>query len=1118
MKRRILLVMGTAALLALAFVVYDLASRGGMPGPYRLQGPGGDSSGQATTLPGIGDVVPGATLEILDHDPDDHSLRARYFAQRWEKVGQRFHITGPQVDWYLPGGEKLYITARRGDVRPADLGGRFKVLGGHLEEDVWVVLDRNRDPRRARQVPLERRPEDAVRMHLDEVGFDSEYLTIRSSGRVELFSQEVDLLGTGLFVAWSEEPRPKPGGPAGAKGTSRRGELREFRVDRGKWLSIRQGQQRFFEEMWLPGAGGRRRNGGPSAGAGSAFSPAGVAASPAAFGGTPAGLAGPVAWVVPTMLAAPASVPTTTSTASALALPRVPDTYVADFSDDVHVTYDGRYLRGADTLQLVFALKPSDLQRMRQRPSGQEREPTPASRPSGEAGSAAPVDLGKLTTRPSREGESPLTVTWAGPLVVRPYHADELYVEKRFDVMAVGPRLELADDASTAACRRFEFTSPPQRGKLIGAPGRPAELRMSDGSWITVPLVSFERDSEVVRLEGPGTMVLPPETGRQIAEAGAGQPLTITWKQSVDVSFGQLPAERSGQEGGDYLRQAVFAGDVLVRQGLVRTLKAQKLTAVFHEPQKPADPVNRVASLAAGGKVEMLEAESGDFVRCDELNVRMTMPGEGPLQPRWANAKGNVSARQRQTDVTAGELTMTFGPAKGSKGRETYQPQTLDASGEVSITDLSAEQPMRAGAETLSGDLAGGTATLTGKPAWIRYTDNYIEGLTIFIQQSPEGDGGLKNASVTGAGKMRFYAKEDLSGNVAREPIPVQIAWSRSLLYDERQALFDGQVELLTGVDMATGAPGKTGGDSLAANRLNVVLEPPEPAASRPSTRPAGRTAFRPAEADFALRKIAMVIADGEVRFQSQRNDPEGFLLSRATLWSEQLVWHTAARKVKCSKPGRLQLEDYRPPLPPRQGGGGLPLDGGKVQRPSQSFFEWAKSLDMEESAGGFLVSMAGQVRMEHRTGRELLMKEQLHVRPWEQLPVGRNTVLNCQHLLAQFGPTESKVPTTAPATEESGPRLGPLELFDASDEVFLRDSVEGVEIGCQRILYKLRRDHAEGQPKDIAKIMGAPGRDAVVNYRDRSGRLHTLQSPLILWYPETNEFKSGKTQVVGGR
>ena len=343
-------------------------------------------------------------------------------------------------------------------------------------------------------------------------------------------------------------------------------------------------------------------------------------------------------------------------------------------------------------------------------------------------------------------------------------------------------------------------------------------------------------------MNGPGSMHLPAEAGAEMARASGGEAVDIDWKRSVVVSLGrQVAVTPTGKTERDYLRQVVFLGSARVRQGASRKLAARQLTVTFHAPRTAADPVNRVASLLALGDVEFIQAPragaaTGDYVRSDELEVMMSGGDERSSYPRWAMAKGNVSARQGQADLTAGALTVTFAPVTDPKTHKVeILPRRLDASEGVEIVDRSGSRTVTAKAETLTSDLVSRQATLTGRPARVEREDWLVEGAKIFVDEEAD------DASVDGAGKLRFYTDQDLSGNKTARPMPVEITWKNELRYDGRNALIKGKVVLKTVADP------KAGGDMLACDDLHVLFEPPEkPTETAAETRPARPSSSSP--------------------------------------------------------------------------------------------------------------------------------------------------------------------------------------------------------------------------------------------------------------------------------
>ena len=181
--------------------------------------------------------------------------------------------------------------------------------------------------------------------------------------------------------------------------------------------------------------------------------------------------------------------------------------------------------------------------------------------------------------------------------------------------------------------------------------------------------------------------------------------------------------------------------------------------------------------------------------------------------------------------------------------------------------------------------------------------------------------------------------------------------------------------------------------------------------------------------------------------------------------------------------------------------------------------------MEEDRDRGRFVVTMSAKagseekVSMFHRTGRELVMKDKLNIRPGGKLPAGRNTVLHCQNLRAEFG--RGKEPTTtAPAGGPAGPRVGPLESFNAEGGVIVRDTNVGLgggtgraDIACHRI-FCTRTERGF-----VANIMGIGRRLAEVSYWDETARAPVLlRAPLIIWNLDTNSFRAVKAEVIGAR
>ncbi|MDY7009904.1 MAG: hypothetical protein SVV80_04040 [Planctomycetota bacterium] len=1061
MKRQLQILFGAFVVILSAFILYYLASDKDIPSPSRRnKSATRPAGGEASPVRGIGDVDPVMGVVIYQYD-DRNNLQAKYTAGKSEKVGDKLYLTDPKVQWYQSSGETIIIQAQRGIITAEEAADRWNVRSGLLrdEDKIRITIDRRGDSD-PDHPPLEHRPDDAVRIYVDdEVRFDNDLLTIESDGGVSVFSKEADISGESLRIAWSESPR----------------RLRELRIARGDRMVIREGQDRFTSRMSLPSGVEPVQNATTAA----ATAPTTVPTTAAATAPT----------TVPTTAAAtaPTTVPMTATTTApttepAGPAPIMPDTYVVTFSDNVLVTSGDRQMKGADELRLVVEFKSPrrrerDEQDSRSSPTRRDDE-APADKPARTPQADRPTPTVPSPTiqpdePPAASEAEPMIITWTGPLVVKPFRSHDKPVPDRFDVDVTGKTLVLSEGESQAVCTRLQFRSPGGGSVLTGTPEEPVKLTMASGERITVPQVRFNSDTGVVYLDGAGQMHLPESASTGLPamrpiEKDRGdedrQELTITWTKNVVASLGRREVKtETAVENEDFLRWADFFGDVNVRQGDTQNMKADELTVKFHQPVSADEPVNRIASLQAVGNVNMNDTKKGEYIKTRKLDVHMSDPQEEQMYPRQAVATGEVSAVQEGMEITDGEmLTINFARRRDEKDEKT---------GEF--------------------ELAVRTATLEGKPAKVKQEDNIIHGDKIIFNQLQ------KSASVIGAGNLLFYSDTDISGNKVDKPRPVEITWKKEMDYlgKERNATITGKVNL------------KTAGDELKCGKMTVTFAESEEEEEVATTSADGEkpAAFE----DFRPQKIETVTAEEKVSLESQSHDKDGFLLQRVQLLSEHVEYDAGASVLTCPKAGTLSAEDYNPPEKKKDDRriGDL---ADNIDRPSQSAFRWSESMTMDQTSR--TVVMSGKVRLVHRSGENVVLAEKLNVRPWGKLPTGRKTQLDCDKMKAVFAEPEKKN-AEKDAASASGPAVGPLEFFDATGDVNLQDGPR--QVFCRQILYQRDTDTAI----ILGSLPGEPKKNAIMYYRDaKRGVLNSWVNPRLIWYRKTNRVEGKGVRVRGGR
>ncbi|MHC4294721.1 MAG: hypothetical protein ACYSTL_03965, partial [Planctomycetota bacterium] len=195
MRRRIVLVLCTLVGLLAAFGVYSFFA-GGEISPREEVSPAprvGVATQPAETIEEAQEGQKWLFSVIRD---DEGNIRRTYKAPDWEKREDgSYLLISPEVQSFEENGQSLTIRAERGTVVAEQIGRSINIRSGTLEGDVCVFYDQAPAPHR---LPPDQRPEDLIRIHVDDLVFSNDLLEIRTSSNVTLFSQDVDVYGKGL--------------------------------------------------------------------------------------------------------------------------------------------------------------------------------------------------------------------------------------------------------------------------------------------------------------------------------------------------------------------------------------------------------------------------------------------------------------------------------------------------------------------------------------------------------------------------------------------------------------------------------------------------------------------------------------------------------------------------------------------------------------------------------------------------------------------------------------------------------------------------------------------------------------------------------------------------------
>lgn len=970
----------------------------------------------------------------IEKTDDDGRIVSIYKAASWKKLGPTtYHLDKPDIRHFRADGQRVFIVAREGVMQTNDVGGKLQIRQGTLEGDVQVVIDRWRDEDHPgeKRSDVADRPADRVKIYTDEIEFNDEDMAISTDGRIAMFSREADIVGSGLTIQWNIwEGRIR--------------ELRKFRLERGQYMAI-------YQDDDLPVRSRRPRLAAPPA-------PAPVTAT----------LSRVIRWsavypALPLVLAALEAVREPVEPA-----PQPRNIYSATFHKNVRIYQGPQSMRNADTLKLTFNWDMSASRRPRgHKPAAPARQAAGLLRIATVAPNAAGDRRKEEKKKDKKEGEKkkkePMIIFWDGPLVMRPIGRTDKPEIRKYKVDARGKRIIWSKQTAAAICRRFtlrksdDVDKPEDIMELFGSAANPARLAQADGGLITSERIMLDQVRLKAEMDGAGYIATPakdeepddPELALALAEmdiAPGGD--RISWRKRVNAILGKAPQPAgAGGKTRLFIREAWF------------------------------DPVPR----SDRGRVELVGGQGEDFVRADRLYVRMarTVSPDGKVSsyPVRAEARGGVIAKQQGADIKAEYLDVAFGPPAGgdATGRSAAKEDRVKiaatyiwARGDVHVTDINDKgEKLEISADTLTSNLKGGTATLTGAAPMAQITQggDRLRGRKILLDREKE------SVIVAGPGSLRFRMDKDFDGRVLDKPRPVDVSWARHMDFrgKDNEAIFSEDVSL------------KSDTDTLRSGYMMLTFR--KVATSQPASRPTTARRASPRRVGLNMggmsqRKLAAMVCKDDVVLTRTVLGVGKQVLQSLELKSGNLAYNVENREMRVTGPGSMLSADYEMPAPAAPGPAGR---SAMAQKPRQTAFVWRDSMSMTRRVnGGRSVTLDGGVKMRHRSGDRILSV--VGAGPLKNLPPGRKTALDCDHLLALFA---ARANPAAAADMD----LGKLEQFIATGSVELED-------GPQRLVGRKLDYNRVG---NIIVIVGGKGAPATVIFRPSPVAMpKTVRSPRI--------------------
>ncbi|OWY70662.1 hypothetical protein B7486_13715 [cyanobacterium TDX16] len=797
-------------------------------------------------------LSPGDQTRVKIYDDVSGRLKYIFEAEKWEPITETdFHLHKLAIQIYMPRGEITYINADEAEVTiTRRTSTRVDPKRGRLWGNVKVVIDRTTTKWREENPELAERfahPDDLISIFLPEARFDMDRAELFADGDVLVDSTEARIEDCrGLTVQWDQVDN----------------RIDMLRFEQGGRMILRRGGKMI--DFGMPGttrdakrsksatasaAKGRGQMVAPRA---EAMKPMSIAAITAAEAAAEIRLeGGAVAANQPRSLpSAAAAVHTpvgelknaddlsaavqqmTTEARSAVdGTPLAQSesvkersrvhTYRAVFANNVVVEQrDGLRTIGkieADSLEVNF-----DFGRKQRQQASTGPRPQGAAKVESEdddsSGAASETSSGRTTAGLpadfSQEDQTRLTLTWNGPLEMRPIRVNaEEQTGQRFDAVAIGNPVRLMSDQvapggeagapkkATATCDQLVYRHERRQVWMSATDARPVRINVGGSGALCGREVFFDEKRGLGRVEGPGHMeddrldglvADPASSDHRDKSNSARDAVRIDWARGVDLEIGRRLVRQMNPDTGtmedkekEYLRRAWFHGVVSVHQEGNRLL-GEEVAVTFGEPHSGDDIADHIQHLNMSGNVRL--ERGNDVLAGERLDVEMMMSPDGRSLPKVVDGYGDVLARQENREIRANrmhvELVALPGRPRIDKNGNAQPPKfesgidKMDAEGNVLIFDP--EQNLKISrAESLKATMnAGGqlaTALILGasadRPARARFGDVALHGERIDIDMTRQ------SMVVPGPGSSYIRTKEDFSGRKLSETTTVKTTW-----------------------------------------------------------------------------------------------------------------------------------------------------------------------------------------------------------------------------------------------------------------------------------------------------------------------------------------------------
>lgn len=1115
--RSLILGVSTLAIVGVLFVVYQMSTGVSQPPiaeaptpppppPSKPKHPAPAPEEMPSVSLGDGRALgPGERITLTQYEPGSKRARFELEVSDWQPTGassDEFHVVKPEIRLRTPDGQFVRVTADEGWIQLAKgTTDSPEPTGGRFSGNVAITIDRLTELERSKLPPDERdRPDEARLIHIafEELSFDLNEARIEAPGPFSLKMAEAELESSGLVFHYNE---------------------RESRIERLEISGAVTGFLRGADTLF-----GANKTGEET-----------TMADVAEASG-------------PSESAEPSVESSDDIPLFVLDDPHQPNirpthTYLADVEGPVSIRQtvgDALVLSlAADKLHLLFDFA------QQHRDAAQTNDPSPGSSEANESESVEDADA--ENDRP----EARVFFEWAGPFVMRsvdPASTDDGEpIGQRVRIVASGDKVHFLDRRLDVICKKIEVHRQAEKVWITGTPDEPVVLSTEQYDDMVAVGVFIDQAAGYVRITGPAR--LGESSGESSGDASTDIRFDELAELTLGKHIIERIIPDTGdivKTESEYMSAASFSGAVRMAQGS-NLISGDTVKMSFDPPTTPGAFAENIRTIDAKGSVTMTRGD--DRISADELSILLAPAPDGRALPRLLDALGHVIVRQGTRTITAGERisavmipviepkpafdmvaarfkalragvdpnTVDWQRVRGEYEQQvsyTVGLETFDARGGVTAYDSTGGLDLVA--DSLTCDFTdGGTVDRiriigpTGQPAHVAFGERSVTAHRIDV------DLGDERIDVDGAGEITMVTYRGLDGSISDSPQHVNIAWTEAMSFRgaANTARFAGQVRavsrrshgspptLLTHL-LKRDEPVTIETSTFEADSLVIDFVDRDPKPTQQSTlrdqwwvfAPLVERITKPSQSPLPRfsKEPVTVVARDNVSIKFTNTDPlSGRVDSRIYLAASRMTVDLRAKLLTTPVSGTLLIENYKISesdqrvVNPRS----APFASAAGNLPSQTYIEWADSmsLDARQTRAEFL----GDVLLDYRSGMKIALLDELAMAytfvPPSGSTVGRQTVLTCESLVAEFGGAEAQS-----SSGGDGIKVKDIRRFEASGGVYLED--DQFTVSADRIV-----KHASS---DLLAIYGRAGASAEIHSRDGKGP--TLHGPQFLYHLDT--------------